>query len=831
MSTIRSAQRPVALDVRPDGIPAELKALTRWVIWSFQWEDKGWTKPPFRVDGGGRASSTVSATWSTFDAAIAAYQSRQPLCDGTAADGIGFAIEGSGLFGVDLDDCRDPLSGETKRDASDIMQDLNCWTEVSPSGCGFRMIGRGALPCGRRRRGWIEAYTTGRYFTVTGHILPGTPSLILDRQDAISAFHAKHLADCAVSKPAVKSLPSPGVILDDAALIERAMGAQNGGKFSALWSGDTTGYSSPSEADLAFCNLLAFWTGKDEVRMDCLFRQSGLFREKWNREDYRKSTINRAIEQTQEVYSPGANGGQCATRSKTVDPPGNSDSEKRTIEKKQRGPSQSTLLVREVEGTKGIEFFHSPDGDPFASFVVNGCRQTWPIRSKGLRSWLSRLFYSTRRKVPGSQALEDALRIFEARAMFDGVEREVFCRTAFDGHSYFLDLGDASWRAIRVTSAGWSIESDLPVRFRRSSGMEALPEPLKGGSLSELRPFVNVPGENDWRLVLAYLVAALRPKGPYVVAVLQGEQGSAKSSTARVLRALLDPSSAPLRAVPREERDLMIAARNGWVLNFDNLSGIPTWLSDALCRLATGGGLATRALYSDFDEVLFDAQRPIIVNGIDDLASRDDLRDRSIIVTLPNIRAEDRRDEHEFWTDFETARPRILGALLDALSGALRELPHVDALGLPRMADFAVLGIALERALGWPTGAFMSAYTGNREDATAAGLDAEPVAQALIEMVGEGLVQGTASSLLRQVAEHLSDDHVIKRSPAWPKGPRAMANRIRRIAPMLRTSGVEVRFGERDPGRNRDRIITLERTGNPASVPSVASELPAEART
>ena len=169
---------------------------------------------------------------------------------------------------------------------------------------------------------------------------------------------------------------------------------------------------------------------------------------------------------------------------------------------------------------------------------------------------------------------------------------------------------------------------------------------------------------------MGWLVAAFRPRGPYLVLILQGEQGSAKSTGARVCRRLIDPNKAELRSQPREPRDLAIASNNAWALGFDNISRTSHWLSDGLCRLATGGGFSTRTLYSDSDETIFDAQRPILLNGIDSVATRGDLLDRSIMLTLPRLKHH--REESEFWSDFDEARPRILGALLDAVSMALQ---------------------------------------------------------------------------------------------------------------------------------------------------------------
>src|SRR4030081_2364640 len=205
--------------------------------------------------------------------------------------------------------------------------------------------------------------------------------------------------------------------------------------------------------------------------------------------------------------------------------------------------------------------------------------------------------------------------------------------------------------------------------------MKPMPIPMSGGSVEVLRSFLNVQSDADFVLVVAWALACLRNRGPYPVIVVSGEQGSAKSTFLAILRALLDPNTAPARALPREDRDLFIAANNGHVLAFDNLSGLPAGLSDPFCRLASGGGFSVRQLYTDQDEVLFDAARPIILNGIEDFITRPDLGDRAIFLTLASIADANRRAERRLWRDFATARPRILGALLDAATHGLRRLP------------------------------------------------------------------------------------------------------------------------------------------------------------
>jgi len=306
-------------------------------------------------------------------------------------------------------------------------------------------------------------------------------------------------------------------------------------------------------------------------------------------------------------------------------------------------------------------------------------------------------------------------------------------------------------------------------------------------------------------LVVAWLLAALRSRGPYPLLAISGEQGSAKTVLSKLLRALVDPNVAPVRALPREERELMIAANNGHLLAFDNLSGLSPWLSDALCRLASGGSFAVRQLYTDDEEVLFKAARPTLLNGIEDVIGRPDLADRAIFLTLAPIGEEQRRSETELWREFELARPAILGALLDAAAHGLQAVGSVHLGRLPRMADFALWATACETAL-WPAGTFARAYAENRRAEIESIIEADPVANCVRAiMVDRTIWTGSASDLLRLCTEGTRDD--ISRGTAWAKNPRALAGRLRRAQTFLRTLGIEITFSRE--GRTGTRMIRV----------------------
>ena len=470
---------------------------------------------------------------------------------------------------------------------------------------------------------------------------------------------------------------------------------------------------------------------------------------------------------------------------------------------------QSERLLRYSE--EDAELFHDPDGFAYATVEVDGHWETHPIKSSRFKDWLVTRFYRDRHRAPNDRAMTDALNTIRAKAIFDGPEVEVFIRIAGHEGDIYIDLCNESWEAIKITCEDWTIVQNPPVRFIRKRGMAPLPYPERGGSVDDMKPFLNLGTEEGFRLLVAWAVFSLTPWGPYVILVLQGEQGSAKSTTVRVVRALVDPAVEPLRALPRDERDMATAANNAWVLAVDNLSGISDRLSDALCRLATDGGFATRELYTDDEEMVFSAKRPIILNGIDDIATRGDLQERSLLLSLPSIPQHERQEEKTFWADFDAARPMLFGALLDAVSGGLQHAGDVRLDEKPRMADFAIWGTAVERALGWEPGAFIRAYTGNREEANEALLDNEPVVEAIQKLLKDYDTRdgwsGTATMLLFALGVHADED--LKRSRAWPKAPNALIRRMRRIAPALRSIGIE--YSEDEEGNSKRKVKTLRK--------------------
>src|SRR5277367_2497358 len=461
------------------------------------------------------------------------------------------------------------------------------------------------------------------------------------------------------------------------------------------------------------------------------------------------------------------------------------------------GESAADRLISLVLDS-GIELFHDLDQHGWASIRIDGHFENRPVRSRPFQLFLLRTYYQETGKSPGAQAIRATLDLLEAKALFDGEEALINLRVANQRGKLYLDLCDRAWRAVEIDAEGWRIVDRPPSRFHRTRGSRPLPAPERGGSLDELRRFLNVDHQG-WTIIKAFLVAALRPSVPCPILVAKGEQGAGKTTACRIIS------------------DLIAAARNSWLVCFDNLSHLPEELADAACRLATGGGFGGRELYSDHDEAIFDATRPMVFNAIPDLgAARPDFLDRAVIVEFLDMKAETRRDEARFWREFDESRPQILGALLDAVAAGLRNLPNVRIDRPPRMADFAIWIGACEESLGMEPGEALAAYRSNRTETHNLALESSPLYEPVTELAREGF-SGTVTDLQARLNSMTSES--IRRSVRWPKAPNALSNALRRMAPNLRAAGIGIQFSRAEvQGR---RVVSLRSASGPRKRSSV----------
>ncbi|MFX1487299.1 MAG: hypothetical protein ACFFBS_09445, partial [Promethearchaeota archaeon] len=411
-------------------------------------------------------------------------------------------------------------------------------------------------------------------------------------------------------------------------------------------------------------------------------------------------------------------------------------------------------IVDLVLSTK-IKLFHDEREIPYAAVPLQEGHRNYALGSKFFKRWVSHLAWKHYKKAFSQEILEAAHRVLCGMAIFDGPEYQLNARCARTDEAIWIDLD--SVKAIRVTSDGWGIISEPPVLFRSFESQQPLPHPVKGGDPKKVLNFINLYDEDAQFLFLCYLVVAFVPDIPVAALIVHGVQGTAKTTLLRIIKRLLDPSVVEVRGGVRNNEDFILSAFRNRVLFFDNITSIPEWVSDALCRAVTGDGLEKRTLYTDEDMTIFRLKRVVGIAGINLVANRPDLLDRSVILSLDPIPEEDRRDEESFWKEFEEASSEILGGLLDALSKAMSIVPKLKLESLPRMADFARWGAAVAEALGHSETDFLHAYNENINRQNEAAIASSPVAQAVIKfMEGKTSWQGTPSELLAKL-ESIAD--------------------------------------------------------------------------
>jgi hypothetical protein len=436
------------------------------------------------------------------------------------------------------------------------------------------------------------------------------------------------------------------------------------------------------------------------------------------------------------------------------------------------------------------------DGDAYATIALRGVPRSVAVGGKLFRDWLQAEFAAksaTGWEGVSQSAVSEAVAFTKARTRTAPAvpEHTVATRRVWADDVLYIDIGDETERVVSVDAQGWEIRSAAPVPILRTHRTGALPTPESGGDLLDLLGrYVPTATHDDLLLVAAWFLAALRARGPYAILALSGEQGSGKSTASRVLHRLTDPSGDLLQP-PRELRDLVAAAKGNAVLCFDNLSGVKPELSDAFCRLATGAELGGRALYSDDELATFVAMRPMVLNGIPDLASRGDLASRTAAVTLPRLQV--RRDEAAFWKDFERDAPGLLGAALDAVVVGLANLPATPT-PHHRMADFAKFACAVAPALGTDAATMTRVLDANAACQAQELIESDQLAVAIRTLVEKqgGRWRGTPREFYSAVNDEVGP---LSRPRDWPQTQRAFSNKIRRISPALEHIGIQITQG------------------------------------
>jgi hypothetical protein len=467
-----------------------------------------------------------------------------------------------------------------------------------------------------------------------------------------------------------------------------------------------------------------------------------------------------------------------------------------------------TVLDPALLGANSLECFLTPQGLPAVTIVRGRKRDTHLLGSQRLNRLLRAGI--VRAGTPPSLRLSDVANSLEAAA-FVGPTQPTEVRVAQRQDVIYVDLSgaDGDGEVIEIDASGYRVSHRHPVHFIRPSGQRALPLPRDGGAFHDFGTLANLPAESH-RLVRAWLAASLRPNVPVPPLIVEGPQGSGKSTTTRLLRAVVDPHDVPLRSPPGSERDLVVAATHSHVVALDNCSAISPQLSDALCRLITGGGFSTRRLHTDSDELAVAMKRPVLINGISNLVSRHDLADRSIFLRLAPLVGAQRREERLLEREFAELHPLLLGVVLGDVARGLRRLDEASAsrCSLPRMADFAVFAMAAMSEGEALSSDVLDDYERNRRESEIEAAAGDEVLQAFLTWT-LGLSQqwrGTPTELY--VAFMASVPPGLRQG--MPKAARSLTARLRRAETHIRDAGVVVDLQASDGrGGNKRRLIII----------------------
>lgn len=755
----------------------------RWVNWKHEERDGGKTKIPYAANGR-MASSTDPSTWSTYNEAS------------QASDRVGIIFRGDKLLlGIDIDHVI--KDGVLRADIQQFVDAADTYTEISPSGTGLHLylILSEPLKLTANRHSPFEAYTEGRYFTVTG-----TPFGAVRQMRTISPEEALKLLGTigypwqALKAPetpqnALKSAGTPQV-LDDKVLLQKMFSAKNGAAVRTLYDGDTTAYGlDESRADLALLSHLAFWSGRNAHQMERIWLGSSLGRrvKTQARKDYRDRTIVAAIAKCESIFTP------------------HSKSLKGGTEDDERHKSAAEVLLRYIEGLENTLLFHDEQGEAYIAIEVSGHREVWPCKSKAVKRWLAHEYWKIEKKAAGSEAIKNVIGVLEGRATYEGPLHKLGVRSAFSEDGLWYDLTDEKWQAIKVSARGWEVVSNPPVLFRRYSHAQPQVIPIAGGDVRLLLEYINIKDPQQHLLLMVFLVSCFIPGFAHVILVVFGSQGSAKTTLAKLLRRIVDPSMIEVASMPDAPKELIQALAHHAFLFFDNVSHVSEVISDILCKAITGSGFPKRELYSDDEDIIYSFRRCIGINGINLVSTRPDLLERSLLIELDRIPDSERKQEKELTDKFDKDLPLILGGVFDALAKALPIRNTIKLTNIPRMADFAVWGCAIAQALGYSSKDFLDAYQANIGKQTEVVLNDNIVATAVVSfMEDKEEWRGTASELLHQLATHAAFQQIDTYEKYWPKASNSLMRRLNELKVNLKKIGISFTS---IPGNTREVVL------------------------
>jgi hypothetical protein len=471
--------------------------------------------------------------------------------------------------------------------------------------------------------------------------------------------------------------------------------------------------------------------------------------------------------------------------------------------------SQASILLESIINRKDMVLFHDEQKDGYISLEINGHQEIWSCKSKAIKRWLASEVYRTQKKAPGSEVIKSILAVLEGKSRFEGEEVELQNRVAWKNDELYYDLTNKEWQAIKINKKGWEIVEKPPILFKRYSHNKAQIMPSKNGDINLFLNYINVANPEHRLLLLVFLVSCFVPGIPHVMLTIFGAQGSSKSTLSRLARLLVDPSLIEVASFPHGQKELIQALAHHYFLFFDNVSFISEEQSDILCKAITGGGHTKRELYSDDDDVIYNFMRCIGINGINLVATRPDLLERSLLLELERIESSERKTEKELYQNFKRDLPSILGGVFDTLVKALEIQSTIKSNSYHRMADWEVLGCAISEALGYTKEEFLNAYQNNMNRQTEMLLNENIVATVIVTfMEDKNEWKGTPTQLLERLSSDAILSNVDTREKNWPRGANILSRRLNELSTPLKQMGYWVTIST----SGTERYIHIQKT-------------------
>ena len=483
---------------------------------------------------------------------------------------------------------------------------------------------------------------------------------------------------------------------------------------------------------------------------------------------------------------------------------------------KKRRQSQVTILM-DLLKSKDITIFKDENNEPFVEFPTGDHKERYPVNSKDAALWMQSIFYKKTNIAIRGDNLKDVINLLSAEAQFG--DKVTCCklsnRVAKHGNNFVYDLTNKSWSAITINTEGWKEIGNVPALFHRYNHQNPQVMPQKGGDLNKIFDFINL--KDSKLLFLGWLVTCFVPDIPHPLTIIYGEKGAAKSTACILLKRIIDPSVLETLTLSKDERTIIVNLQNNYFLPFDNVSSISGNISDILCRAVTGDAVQQRKLYTNNEDCIFTFKRCLAINGINNVANRADLLDRSLLFELERISEDDRRETSKVNESFEKERPYLLGAVFDILVKAMQIYPSVKLDKLTRMADFCRWGFAVGEALGGYGEEFLKEYHENQNKQNQEAINSDIVASLTVEFLEDKLEwSGRVSDLYNELCDLARKKGINTNTKNFPGQPNALSRRYKGIKSNLNNMGIMIEWDYTDS--QGSRIILKDE--NIAPVPS-----------